>query len=186
MVPRAAPAEASGLGSPRGRRRARRWARAAGRCLAAQARRLRCGSRKMRSATNPRTGCPTTGPSERETMWKRVGAVGLVAALIGVGAVVLSGGRRSPPPVGTIAYSGTGLRDVFVARADGSRVRRLTSAPGPQFDPRLLARRAPDRLPRLAAWHQRGRRGVGDGPRWPARPQPHARSWQRLVAGVVA
>src|SRR3954451_10348097 len=68
-------------------------------------------------------------------MWKRVGAVGLVAALIGVGAVVLSGSRRSPRPAGTIAYSGAGLRDVFVARADGSRVRRLTSAPGPQFDP---------------------------------------------------
>src|SRR3954462_13588342 len=93
------------------------------------------GARKMRSATNPCTGCPTTGPSERETMWKRVGAVGLVAALIGVGAVVLSGSRRSPRPAGTIAYSGAGLRDVFVARADGSRVRRLTSAPGPQFDP---------------------------------------------------
>src|SRR3954470_13485722 len=68
-------------------------------------------------------------------MWKRVGAVGLVAALIGVGALVLSGGRRSPRPAGTIAYSGAGLRDVFVARADGSRVRRLTAAPGPQFDP---------------------------------------------------
>src|SRR3954462_1253711 len=93
------------------------------------------GARKMRSATNPCTGCPTTGPSERETMWKRVGAVGLVAALIGVGAVVLSGSRRSPRPAGTIAYSGAGLRDVFVARADGSRVRRLTAAPGPQFDP---------------------------------------------------
>src|SRR4051812_19865924 len=84
---------------------------------------------------DPSTGCPTTGPPERETMWKRVGAVGLVAALIGVGAVVLSGGRRSPRPTGTIAYSGARLRDVFVARADGSRVRRLTSAPGPQFDP---------------------------------------------------
>ena len=68
-------------------------------------------------------------------MWKRVGAVGLVAALIGVAAVVLSRGRQSPGPAGTIAYSGAGLRDVFVARADGSRVRRLTAAPGPQFDP---------------------------------------------------
>jgi Tol biopolymer transport system component len=68
-------------------------------------------------------------------MWKRVGAVGLVAALIGVEAVVLSSSPRSPRPAGTIAYSGAGLRDVFVARADRSRARRLTSAPGPQFDP---------------------------------------------------
>src|SRR3954465_14760120 len=119
-------------------------------------------------------------------MWKRVGAVGRVAALVGVGAVVLSGSRRAPRPAGTIAYSGAGLRDVFVARADGSRVRRLTSAPGPQFDPSF----SPDG--RLIAYrdsrhgNQRGRRGVGDGPRWRARPQPHARSWQRLVAGVVA
>jgi TolB protein len=64
----------------------------------------------------------------------RVVAVGLVAALIGAGAAVLRGGR-SPSPAGTIAYSAAGLSDVFVARADGSRVRRLTSAPGPQFDP---------------------------------------------------
>ena len=38
-----------------------------------------------------------------------------------------------------------------LARADGSRARRPTSAPGPQVRPQLLARRQPDRLPRLPA-----------------------------------
>jgi TolB protein len=68
-------------------------------------------------------------------MRERVVVVGLVAALIGVGAVVLSDGRPSPRPAGTIAYSAVGLSDIFVARADGFRVRRLTFASGPQFDP---------------------------------------------------
>src|SRR3954454_2557329 len=134
MVRCAAPAEASGLGAPRGRGRARRWA--APRADAwRQARRLRCGVAEDAVGNESAHGMSDDGPVWRETMWKRVGAVGLVAALIGVGAVVLSGSRRSPRPAGTIAYSGAGLRDVFVARADGSRVRRLTAAPGPQFDP---------------------------------------------------
>jgi Tol biopolymer transport system component len=79
----------------------------------------------------PRRAGAVRGPM----MWKLAVAVGLLAALIGVGALVLADGRRSPPPAGAIAYSAAGLSDVVVARADGSRVRRLTSAPGPQFDP---------------------------------------------------
>jgi Tol biopolymer transport system component len=68
-------------------------------------------------------------------MWKRVVAVGLVAVLVAAGAFVLLDHGRGPPPEGTIAYSAPDFHDVLVARADGSRVRRLTSAPGPQFDP---------------------------------------------------
>jgi TolB protein len=49
--------------------------------------------------------------------------------------VLLDHGRAPPPPEGTIAFSGRDLGDVLVARVDGSGVRRLTSAPGPQFDP---------------------------------------------------
>jgi Tol biopolymer transport system component len=69
-------------------------------------------------------------------MWKRVVAVALVSGLIAAGAFALLDRHRAPPPpAGTIAYSAPGFRDVLVARADGSGVRRLTSAPGPQFDP---------------------------------------------------
>jgi Tol biopolymer transport system component len=69
-------------------------------------------------------------------MWKRVVAVGLVGGLVGAGAwALLDRHPAATPPAGTIAYSGPDLRDVLVARADGSGVRRLTSAPGPQFDP---------------------------------------------------
>ena len=69
-------------------------------------------------------------------MWKRVVAVGLVAVLVAAGAfVLLDHDRGPPPPEGTIAYSAPDFHDVLVARADGSRVRRLTSTPGPQFDP---------------------------------------------------
>jgi TolB protein len=67
------------------------------------------------------------------TMWKRVVAVGVVGGLA-VGALVVLD-RPPPAPRGTIAYSAPGFQDVLVARADGSGVRRLTSAPGPQFDP---------------------------------------------------
>jgi Tol biopolymer transport system component len=72
----------------------------------------------------------------RETRWKRVASVGLVAVLVARGAfVLLDHGCAPPPPEGTIAYSGRDFGDVLVARVDGSGVRRLTSAPGPQFDP---------------------------------------------------
>jgi dipeptidyl aminopeptidase/acylaminoacyl peptidase len=68
-------------------------------------------------------------------MWKRVVAVALVGGLVAGGASALLDHHPAPPPEGTIAYSAADLRDVLVARADGSGVRRLTSAPGPQFDP---------------------------------------------------
>jgi dipeptidyl aminopeptidase/acylaminoacyl peptidase len=65
-------------------------------------------------------------------MWKRVVVAGLVAA----GVVALLDDHPAPPkPEGTIAYSAPDFHDVFVAGADGSHVRRVTSAPGPQFDP---------------------------------------------------
>jgi TolB protein len=69
-------------------------------------------------------------------MWKRVVAVGLVVGgLVAAGALALRDDRRPRPPEGTLAYSAADLQDVLVARADGSGLRRLTSAPGPQFDP---------------------------------------------------
>jgi Tol biopolymer transport system component len=69
-------------------------------------------------------------------MWKRVVAVGLVAGLVAAGAVGLLDDHPAPPRAeGTIAFSAPDFHDVFVAGADGSHVRRLTSAPGPQFDP---------------------------------------------------
>src|SRR3954454_19436346 len=69
-------------------------------------------------------------------MWKRVVAVGFVAGLVAAGALALLDHHpASPGPRGTIAYSAPDLHDVLLARADGSRPRRLTFAPGPQFDP---------------------------------------------------
>jgi Tol biopolymer transport system component len=69
-------------------------------------------------------------------MWKRVVAVGFVAGLVAAGAsALLDHHPASPGPRGTIAYSAPDLHDVLLARADGSRGRHLTSAPGPQFDP---------------------------------------------------
>jgi TolB protein len=69
-------------------------------------------------------------------MWTRVVAVGLVGGVVGAGALALLDQHPPPPPpAGTIAYSAPDFHDVLVARADGSGVRRLTSAQGPQFDP---------------------------------------------------
>jgi Tol biopolymer transport system component len=69
-------------------------------------------------------------------MRKRVVAVGIVGGLVAAGAfALLEHHRPPPPPEGTIAYSGPDFQDVLVARGDGSGARRLTSAPGPQFDP---------------------------------------------------
>jgi Tol biopolymer transport system component len=69
-------------------------------------------------------------------MLTRVVAVGLVAGLGAAGAVALLDHHPAPPrPEGTIAYSARDFDDVLVARADGSGVRRLTAATGPQFDP---------------------------------------------------
>src|SRR3954464_4296422 len=71
-------------------------------------------------------------------MWKRVVAVGLVAGLVAAGAsALLDHHPASPGPRGTIAYSAPDLHDVLLACADSSRGRHLTSAPGPQLDPRL-------------------------------------------------
>ena len=70
-------------------------------------------------------------------MWKRAVAVGLVGAFLAAGALIVIGRRPAPgpQPKGTIGYSAPGFGDVLVASADGSGAHRLTSAPGPQFDP---------------------------------------------------
>ena len=71
------------------------------------------------------------------TIWKRAVAVGLVGAFLAAGALIVLGRRPSPAPQpkGTIGYSAPDFRDVLVASTDGSGAHRLTSAPGPQFDP---------------------------------------------------
>jgi len=68
---------------------------------------------------------------------KRVLALTLAGGLIAAGAALWlggSGGARSTPS-GTLAFSSPEERDVLLAAADGSRLRRLTSTAGPQFDP---------------------------------------------------
>ena len=60
------------------------------------------------------------------------GAVGLLAAL-----VALEAGSARGRPVALIAFSTevAGNTDVYVARPDGSLLRRVTSTPGADFDP---------------------------------------------------
>src|SRR2546423_7589088 len=105
-----------------------------GRCRHSQ---VRSEARKIRARpSEPRRSHRRSGNLLKDTMRKRVVAVGLVGGLVAAGALVLFDRHRPPPPpAGTIAYSAPDLRDVLVARADGSGVHRLTSAPGPQFDP---------------------------------------------------
>jgi hypothetical protein len=68
---------------------------------------------------------------------KRLLAMTLAGGLIAAGAALWRGGSAEPPPAptGTLAFSSPELGDVFVAGADGSHIRRLTSTNGPQFDP---------------------------------------------------
>ena len=68
---------------------------------------------------------------------KRFLALTLAGGLIAAGAALWFGGSAGAPstPSGTLAFSSPEERDVVVAAADGSGLRRLTSTAGPQFDP---------------------------------------------------
>ena len=99
----------------------------------------------------------------------RVVAVGLVGGLVGAGAGSCA----------TITSSAAARGDDRVQRPrpprhDRRPCRRLGHAPphfcsGATVRSQLLARRPPDRLPRLPARHQPGRRDLGHGPRRRAR-----------------
>ncbi len=67
---------------------------------------------------------------------KRLLALTLAGGLIAAGAALWLGrSAGAPSPSGTLAFSSPEESDVVVAAADGSGLRRLTSTPGPQFDP---------------------------------------------------